>query len=318
VALISYAHEQQRKHPALHEDSVTDRSTFPVLILRHCPVYVKRLHGSMSMLDMTTVALRSVHRTANSGPIRPFRQMTFRRPVDRIEPIGAVTFPCCRDASLGAPAIVATMRISAGPETTLDLHAPTFCAVPVLPAPCPSRCRSAAARSLRYAAGSSPFIVWKEDLVPYAKRNGLNLYFEQAGRGDPPLVFVHGWCCDRTFFQPQFDHFQASHAVARLDLRGCGRSDRPADGYDIPALADDVAWLCREVGIPRPVVVGHSLGGMIAIELAARHPSLPTAVVAVDPGAISPTPQARSVYEGLATQLEGPDGEAVRRTWIEG
>lgn len=159
---------------------------------------------------------------------------------------------------------------------------------------------------------------WEEDLVPYVKRDGLSLYYEQAGGGDPPLMFVHGWCCNHTFFQPQFDHFHASHAVTTLDLRGCGRSDRLEAGYDIPALADDVAWLCREVGILRPVVVGHSLGGMIAIELAARHPSLPTVVVAVAPGAISPTPQARSVYEGFATQLEGSDGEAVRRAWVEG
>ena len=153
--------------------------------------------------------------------------------------------------------------------------------------------------------------------MPYANRDGLSLHYEHAGRGDPPLLFVHGWCCDHTFFQPQFDHFRASHAVATLDLRGCGSSDRPEDGYDIPTLADDVAWLCRDAGIAGPVVVGHSLGGMIAIELAARHPSLPAAVVAVDPGDISPTAETRSVYEGLAAQLEGPDGEAVRWAFVQ-
>ncbi len=154
--------------------------------------------------------------------------------------------------------------------------------------------------------------------MAYAKRDGLSLYYEQAGGGGPPVVFVHGWCCDHTFFRPQFDHFKASHAVATLDLRGCGGSDRPEDGYDIPTLADDVAWLCREIGLPKPVVVGHSLGGMIAVELAARHPSLPAAVVALDPGAIAPTPQARAMYEGLVAQLEGPDAEAVRRAFVEG
>ncbi len=154
--------------------------------------------------------------------------------------------------------------------------------------------------------------------MPYAERDGLSLHFERAGHGDPPMVFVHGWCCDHTFFQPQFDYFRATHAVAALDLRGCGSSDRPEDGYDIPTLADDVASLCRDAGITGPVVIGHSLGGMIAIELAARHPSLPAAVVAVDPGAINPTAEDRSVYEGLAAQLEGPDGEAVRRAYLQG
>ena len=68
--------------------------------------------------------------------------------------------------------------------------------------------------------------------MPQIKRDGLSLYYEQAGSGDPPLVFIHGWCCDHAFFQSQFDHFKASHAVMTLDLRGCGHNDQPESGYD--------------------------------------------------------------------------------------
>lgn len=63
---------------------------------------------------------------------------------------------------------------------------------------------------------------------------------------------------------------------------------RAGGGYDIPTLTDDVAWFCEEAEITQPVVVGHSLAGMIVIELAARHPKLPRAIVADDPGAIHP------------------------------
>jgi pimeloyl-ACP methyl ester carboxylesterase len=153
--------------------------------------------------------------------------------------------------------------------------------------------------------------------VPYGRRGDLSLFYTQEGRGDPPLVFVHGWCCDHTFFEPQFHHFKASHLVTSVDQRGCGKSDRPPEGYGVPNLADDVAWLCEELGLVRPVVVGHSLGGMVAIELAARHPELPLAVIADDPGPINPPPETRRIYKGLADQLTGPAGGAVHRAWVE-
>jgi len=153
--------------------------------------------------------------------------------------------------------------------------------------------------------------------MPYVVRDDVRLYYEQEGSGDPPLLFVHGWCCDHTSFQPQYDHFRADHLVTSLDLRGCGASDRPEDGYEIPNLADDVAWLCRDLGISGPIVVGHSLGGMIAVELAARHPAVTLAVVAVDPGPIHPLPETHEVWAGFAAELEGPEGEAARRAWVE-
>jgi len=152
--------------------------------------------------------------------------------------------------------------------------------------------------------------------VPYAEQDGLKLYYERDGSGEPELLFLPGWCCDHTFYAPQFEYFKQTHAVTALALRGCGLSDYPTDGYDIPSLADDVAWFCEEVGIEQPVVVGHSLGGMIAIELGARHPSLARAFVADDPGPIYPTDLANYIYPRFAEQMAGPRGEDVRREWV--
>jgi pimeloyl-ACP methyl ester carboxylesterase len=71
------------------------------------------------------------------------------------------------------------------------------------------------------------------------------------------------------------------------------------------------------VGIEKPVVIGHSLGGMIAVELAARYPSVPRALVLVDPGPIDPLPETVKFFDAAADQLEGPNGEEVRRLWTQ-
>lgn len=152
--------------------------------------------------------------------------------------------------------------------------------------------------------------------MPHADLAGLRLYYERAGSGEPEFLFVPGWCCDHTAFQPQFDHFAREHAVTALDLRGVGRSDRPSHGYSISGLADDIAAFCGAVGIGKPVIVGHSLGGMIAVELGARYPGLPGALVLVDPGPIDPEPETVEFFSGFAKQLEGPDGEETRRAYV--
>ena len=153
--------------------------------------------------------------------------------------------------------------------------------------------------------------------MSYAKLGDLRLYYERGGEGEPELLFVHGWCCDHTAFQPQFDYFERTHTVTAVDLRGCGKSDSPQSGYHIRDFADDLAQFCVQVAIEKPVVIGHSLGGMIAVELAARYPSLPRALVLVDPGPIDPLPETIKFFDAAADQLEGPNGEEVRRLWTE-
>jgi pimeloyl-ACP methyl ester carboxylesterase len=152
--------------------------------------------------------------------------------------------------------------------------------------------------------------------VPNADLAGVELFYERAGSGKPELLFIPGWCCDHTAFQPQFDHFAPAHAVTALDLRGVGRSEVPDEGYSIPELADDVAAFCAELGLEKPVLVGHSLGGMIAVELGGKRPSLPRALVLVDPGPIDPLPATTEFFRAFAGQLAGSSGEEVRREYV--
>jgi pimeloyl-ACP methyl ester carboxylesterase len=123
--------------------------------------------------------------------------------------------------------------------------------------------------------------------MPHLTRDGVKLYYEEAGAGDPAMVFVHGWCCDRTHHAPQVAHFSPRHRCISVDLRGHGLSDVPPDGYTISGFADDVAWICGQLGLKKPIIVGHSMGGAVVLSIAARHPDLPRAIVMLD-GAIFP------------------------------
>lgn len=69
-------------------------------------------------------------------------------------------------------------------------------------------------------------------------RNGIRLSYDDRGSGEPSIVFVHGWTCNRSFFAPQAEHFARRHRVVSVDLRGHGESDKPNEAYSIEAYAD--------------------------------------------------------------------------------
>jgi pimeloyl-ACP methyl ester carboxylesterase len=125
-------------------------------------------------------------------------------------------------------------------------------------------------------------------MTQFVERDGVKLAYDTAGSGNPPIMFVHGWAGDRSYFEPQFEHFSTQHAVATVDLRGHGDSDRPepAPGsYDVAAFTDDVLLMSRGAGFDKPVVVGHSLGGLIALACAGRRGAVRAAVM-IDPAPI--------------------------------
>jgi pimeloyl-ACP methyl ester carboxylesterase len=116
------------------------------------------------------------------------------------------------------------------------------------------------------------------------RREGAVLAYEEAGSGAPPIVLVHDLAADHSSFEGQFRYFSRRHRVVTVDLRGHGQSDKPSQACTVAMLADDLVWLCYELGLHRPVLVGCGLGGMVALDLAARYPDLPAGVV------VAPTP----------------------------
>ena len=136
------------------------------------------------------------------------------------------------------------------------------------------------------------------------RRDGVALFYEEAGVGEPPMLLVHGIACDHTHLTPQLEYFSGDHRVVAVDLRGHGQSDAPQQEYTIEGFADDLAWVCTRLGLENPVVVGHSLGGRICLALAASYPDLPVAVVAMDSTIVPPRERSemmRPYIESLRT-----------------
>lgn len=152
--------------------------------------------------------------------------------------------------------------------------------------------------------------------MPTLSRDDVSLYFERVDGRAPAVVLIHGWCCDRTYFAPQVEHFaRQGRAVVALDLRGHGQSDKPEQAYTMPAFADDVAWVCRQLALVRPVLVGHSMGGTIAFDVAARYPSLPGAIAMLDSAVILPE-AARAGIPKLLEALESPGYAAALKDFL--
>jgi pimeloyl-ACP methyl ester carboxylesterase len=99
------------------------------------------------------------------------------------------------------------------------------------------------------------------------------VFVSRRGAG-PPLVLIHGFLMSHRYFAPLFDALAVRHEVVALDLPGFGESDVPRPSrfsYDLPAFAGVVDELLERLGIGDAVVLGHSMGGGVALQLAARH-----------------------------------------------
>lgn len=137
-------------------------------------------------------------------------------------------------------------------------------------------------------------------------RDGMALAYRDLGSGGLPVVLLHGWACDHTFLQPQLEHFSGSHRVIAVDLRGHGESDAPDSRYTLAEFADDMHELITALRLPPVVVIGHSMGGQVALELAARHSAEVSAICLID-SVVFPPVSLTAQLRRLLPELAGPD-----------
>ena len=138
--------------------------------------------------------------------------------------------------------------------------------------------------------------------------NGKQLAIESTGTGQPCVVFLHGIGGTSNVFQVQADALSSTCQVVRPDFAGAGRSP-VADGISIGSHADDIAALLDSLRAGPAIIVGHSMGTLVARTLAARYPEK-VAALALLAAVLPPDAAGREAICARAAMLRA-EGTAV-------
>jgi len=115
-------------------------------------------------------------------------------------------------------------------------------------------------------------------------RDGVELAYVEQGAGEPAIVMLHGMACVHEHMAPLMDAFTATHRCVAFDMRGHGASGVTHDAYSMEPFTSDLAYVIDELGLERPILVGHSFGGSVSLAFAAAHPDKVRALVMLDSG----------------------------------
>ncbi len=118
--------------------------------------------------------------------------------------------------------------------------------------------------------------------------NGIGINVEDQGSGVPALVFLHYYGGSSRTWKHVTAPLAKYYRTIAIDHRGWGQSDAPASGYALADHADDVAGVIESLGLERYILVGHSMGGKVAMLLASRRPKGLEGLILV--GSSMPTP----------------------------
>lgn len=136
---------------------------------------------------------------------------------------------------------------------------------------------SAAAASARLAPAadvSAPLIADSAD--------GVHIEYHVYGAGDPAVVLIHGWACDSSYWREQIRPLSAQYTTVTLDLAGHGGSGRNRTDWSMARFGEDVAAVVRRLPNARVILVGHSMGGPVALEAAALLGSRVLGIIGID------------------------------------
>jgi pimeloyl-ACP methyl ester carboxylesterase len=141
--------------------------------------------------------------------------------------------------------------------------------------------------------------------------DGLSFHYRDWGGTGQPLLLLHGLASTCHIWDMVAPILAQDYCVIALDQRGHGESAKPNEGYDFASVSKDVLGFTAQLGWDNPMVVGHSWGGSVALEMAVRAPESVKGMVWVDGGMINASARYSSV-EDAKLEMAPPDFTGVR------
>lgn len=145
--------------------------------------------------------------------------------------------------------------------------------------------------------------------------DSLTIFYRRAGQGRVALLFLHGWCIDGSYWQPQLRHLSDRYTVVAIDLPGHGRSGQARTSWSMQAYGDDVRQVAEALQLDTLVLVGHSMSDAVALEAARLLPGKVIALLGVDTFVEPGTPISEDESAPFFAQLDADFGGTVR-AWI--
>jgi len=134
-----------------------------------------------------------------------------------------------------------------------------------------------------------PAIVWFSCNTPSVKKENANvkandviISYNQCGNGDTTLLFVHGWCINKEYWNDQSTYFCDRYKVVTLDLPGFGRSGKNRTDWNFEQYADDINEFIKTEKLKNVILIGHSMSGDILLLMDTKYPRSVIGIVGID------------------------------------
>lgn len=149
--------------------------------------------------------------------------------------------------------------------------------------------------------------------MSYAQNGAVKIFYDSYGEGTP-IVFLHPWSTNGYIWYYQIFPFARTNKVVVVDHRGHGRSDKPANGYSIQEHASDVRAVLDAAGIAKAILVGNSIGGMIAMQFNLDNPDRVLANLILSSGTAMSESMPKEAHDAFRKDPETSFGALIEGT----